>query len=106
MEHKVATFDELPEAGMFPVEAEGVDLLLCRHADGTVSAFRDRCTHADVALSGGECVEGRLTCPAHGAEFDSKTGRVLCMPAVKPLKSYPTRVVGGAVLVTLENIDR
>ena len=101
MEHKAARLEDIPVDGMLAVEVGDVALVLFRQVDGTVLAFRDRCTHADVAISGGECAAGKVTCPAHGAEFDTRTGKALCMPAVKPLKSFNVRVLDGEVHVEL-----
>ena len=48
------------------------------------------CGHIRVAilrLSEGD-VQGRVTCPWHGADFDLKTGAVLGPPAQKGVPSY------------------
>lgn len=45
----------------------------------------------------------QIECPRHGARFDVTTGKVMRLPAVRPIRSYPTRVVGGEVEVELED---
>lgn len=77
------------------------DIVVFRHPDGSFSALEDRCSHADVALSQGAFESGTIECMAHGAKFDAKTGKNLCMPAVKPVRSFRVKVVNGNVVVIL-----
>ena len=66
-------------------------------ADGEVYAFDDACTHAQCSLAGGE-VEGRsVVCPCHLGAFDIATGAVLSGPPRRALRSYPARIVDGAL---------
>jgi len=44
----------------------------------------------------------RIVCPLHGGSFDVASGCALGSPAMKRLKSYPTRIVGGMIEVALE----
>lgn len=41
----------------------------------------------------------RIECPRHGAQFDVRTGKVLALPAVRPVRSYKTRVENGEIEV-------
>jgi nitrite reductase/ring-hydroxylating ferredoxin subunit len=68
---------------------------------GEFYATSDTCTHDEASLSDGELFGHVVECPLHGARFDVRTGRALSLPAVYPVKSYPTRVVDGAVEVEL-----
>ena len=72
--------------------------------DGEYMAIDDLCTHAEASLADGAAYKddkGRcvVECPWHGAQFDCKTGAALTLPAVAPVKSYPTRVEGDSVEV-------
>ena len=69
-----------------------------------VYVIGDRCSHADVSLSGGD-VDARactVECPKHGSEFDLRTGAPLSLPAVRPVPTYVATVSGGDVLVDLD----
>ena len=64
---------------------------------GQVYAFDDACTHARCSLAGGE-VEGRaVVCPCHQGRFDVATGAVLGGPPKTALRTYPARLVDGAL---------
>jgi 3-phenylpropionate/trans-cinnamate dioxygenase ferredoxin subunit len=46
--------------------------------------------------------EGPLTgmaieCPRHGARFDLRTGRPLCMPAVEPIATFEVKIQGNDI---------
>ena len=77
-----------------------LDLVLFLNPDKTISALENRCSHADIELSGGFFEEGEIECPAHGAKFDVKTGKNLCMPAVKPVKAFAVRLEGDNIYLT------
>lgn len=97
---KVATLGELPEGSVLGVEVDGKSVCLA-NCDGEVYAFQDNCSHRDFPLSNGELDpdECAITCEWHGAEFDVRTGRALCLPATKPIAVYEVRLEGGDILV-------
>jgi nitrite reductase/ring-hydroxylating ferredoxin subunit len=67
-----------------------------------VHALGEQCSHEAASLAEGQVLEGRcVECPMHGARFDLRTGRALCLPAVRPVKVYPVRVTQGRVEVKL-----
>jgi 3-phenylpropionate/trans-cinnamate dioxygenase ferredoxin subunit len=64
-----------------------------------IYAILDVCTHDDGPLAEG-LVEGcAIECPRHGAKFDLRTGAVVCMPAVTPIRTFPVRVNGQNIEV-------
>lgn len=71
------------------------------NVSGEYYAIEDRCTHADVALSGGEIDLStcQITCPKHGAEFDIKSGRALSPPAVVPVMTFDVREQDGDIQI-------
>jgi 3-phenylpropionate/trans-cinnamate dioxygenase ferredoxin subunit len=85
------------------VEVDGKRLAVCRTAepcgDGEWFVIADVCTHDGGALDQGELIGCEIECPRHGARFDVTTGKVKRLPAVRPVKSYPSRVVDGRVEV-------
>jgi 3-phenylpropionate/trans-cinnamate dioxygenase ferredoxin subunit len=81
------------------VESGGRRIALCHTADGAFHAIDDVCTHDGGPLDQGILDGNKIECPRHGARFDVVTGRALTLPAVRPVKTYATRVTDGAVEV-------
>jgi nitrite reductase/ring-hydroxylating ferredoxin subunit len=79
------------------------DVAVCVYnVEGEFYATQDTCTHAEASLSEGELFDDVVTCPLHGAEFNVKTGEVLCFPATFPLATYPVKVEDDQVKVLVE----
>ena len=97
----VAQVSEVPPGQARVFEVEGLSLALC-NVSGTFYAIDNLCTHDDGPLGSGQLLGTAIECPRHGARFDVRTGAVLRMPAVFPVRSYRTRVEGGKVLVEIE----
>jgi phenylpropionate dioxygenase-like ring-hydroxylating dioxygenase large terminal subunit len=65
-----------------PVGAGGRAYVLVRLRPGAeVSAFPARCPHRLVPLSAATVVDGRLTCPSHGWQYDGE-GRCVTIPSL------------------------
>lgn len=64
-------------------------------------ATEDNCSHAQASLAAGDIDldECSVECPYHGSLFDIRSGRVLSLPASRPIKTYPVKVVDDEVLV-------
>ena len=73
-------------------------IAVCNTGDGYY-AISDECTHDGGSLDQGSLDGREIECPRHGARFDVTTGKVVCLPAVRPVQTYPTRVVDGHVEV-------
>jgi 3-phenylpropionate/trans-cinnamate dioxygenase ferredoxin component len=80
------------------VEAGGTQIVLFRHG-GEFFALSAWCSHQRSSLLPGELADGEVECPHHGARFDLRTGKNLCLPAVKPVAVYATKVEAGKVYV-------
>ena len=93
---RVLHSDELEPGKVAVVEVDGKQLAVCRTAevcaDGEFFTIADVCTHDGGALDQGELIGCEIECPRHGARFDVTTGKVKRLPAVRPVKAYPTRV--------------
>ena len=96
----VAKASEIPVGQLKPVEAGGKRLLIC-HTAGGFYAVDDTCTHDDGPLADGWLEGEAIECPRHGARFDVTTGKVLCLPAAVPINSYPVKVEGEEVQVSV-----
>lgn len=67
------------------------------NANGSYYALDDACSHDGGSLDQGELDGVEIECPRHGARFDVTTGKALCLPAVRPVRSYAVRVHDGRV---------
>jgi nitrite reductase/ring-hydroxylating ferredoxin subunit len=59
------------------------------------------CSHQKATMIHGEVTDHELECPLHGARFCLRTGRNLCLPAVKPVRSYPVKVEAGTISIKI-----
>lgn len=59
----------------------------------------DVCTHDSGTLADGEHNGYEIECPRHGARFDIRNGKPLCMPATKPTAVHECRVDANQVFV-------
>lgn len=57
------------------------------------------CTHEAIHLADGLVMENTVECPKHSSIFDFNTGVVETPPACDNLRTYPTRVENGRVLI-------
>jgi 3-phenylpropionate/trans-cinnamate dioxygenase ferredoxin component len=80
------------------VELEDDYVLVIRSISG-FWAIEDRCSHDDNELFGGEVTDNTIKCPRHGAKFDLETGKALCLPAVKAIKSFAVSLEPDGVYV-------
>ncbi len=95
---RVAALDEVPPGSLLGVEV-GEERICLANVEGTVYALADNCSHQEFPLSAGYLEEDQLECAWHGARFDVTDGRALCLPAIRPVKTYEVRVEDGAIYV-------
>ena len=61
------------------------------------------CPECDASLELANVVQGEIiVCPKHGSRFHLPTGRVLSLPAVRPVNTYAVKVEGDEILVSPE----
>jgi 3-phenylpropionate/trans-cinnamate dioxygenase ferredoxin subunit len=96
----VANTTEIPVGQLKAVQVLGKHLLVC-HTESGFYVVDDTCTHDDGPLADGWLEGNAIECPRHGARFDVTDGRVLCLPAAVPIKSYPVRIDGDEIKVNL-----
>jgi 3-phenylpropionate/trans-cinnamate dioxygenase ferredoxin subunit len=101
---KVARLVDLAPGGKKLVEVEGRAIALF-NVDGHVYAIDDICTHDGGPLGEGELVGAEISCPRHGARFDVRTGRPLCMPAIEPVTTHQVELRGDDIYVTVNEND-
>jgi 3-phenylpropionate/trans-cinnamate dioxygenase ferredoxin subunit len=99
---KVAMRSELPSGAKKLVEVEGRAIAVF-NVDGTYHAIDDVCTHDGGPLAEGQLIGCEIECPRHGARFDVRTGRPLCMPAVEPVAVHPIELRGDDIYVAIDD---
>ncbi len=95
---EVARVDAVPEGTGLRVEIDE-DPVAIWNVEGDLYATADTCTHEEASLTEGDLWEEVIECPLHGAQFDVRTGQVLTLPAIFPLRTYPIRVQDGVIYV-------
>jgi 3-phenylpropionate/trans-cinnamate dioxygenase ferredoxin component len=95
---KVGTVNSLKPGEKTVVELEGVPIALY-NVNGTYYATEDVCTHDGGPLADGELKGYEIICPRHGARFDVRTGKALCMPAFTPVNTYPVTIQGNDIFI-------
>jgi 3-phenylpropionate/trans-cinnamate dioxygenase ferredoxin component len=98
---KVCALAEVPDEGSLAVEVEDTPVAVVRIGDD-VYALRDVCSHAEVALSEGDVYDHTIECWLHGSCFDVRTGKPTNPPATAPVPTYPVKIEGDDVYVSLK----
>jgi nitrite reductase/ring-hydroxylating ferredoxin subunit/DMSO/TMAO reductase YedYZ heme-binding membrane subunit len=96
---EVCAFDSIPEGRARVVAVQGERLAVFRH-QGTVHALSNVCRHQNGPLGEGKIVNGCVTCPWHGYQYDPATG-VSPPPYHDRVETYPAQVLDGKVLVRI-----
>ena len=101
-ELEVCPLEELPP-GSVKIVRSGELALGVYNLNGEQYEIEDRCSHDDGPLAEGDfdAEEGYAVCPRHGAHIDIRTGAALTLPAVLPVETFPVRVDGGMIKVTV-----
>ena len=93
--------DDVLPGGALRVIAEGTPIAIF-NVHGELYAIADTCTHEEFSLADGEMVDDyTVECALHGAQFDIRTGRALCLPATLPEDTYPVWIEDGALKIEL-----
>jgi 3-phenylpropionate/trans-cinnamate dioxygenase ferredoxin subunit len=97
---RVAIASEISEGDKRVYSISGKRILIC-HTEGSFYAIDDRCTHDNGPLGEGEMFDTQVECPRHGARFDLKTGKALCLPAVGAVSTYDIEIRDGEIWIGL-----
>ena len=97
---KVASVSELADDAKLLVEADDRLVIVSRFGD-EYFCIDDICTHDGGTLSDGEHEGCEIACPRHGAKFDMRTGKALCMTATQDTASHEVKVDGDDILVKI-----
>lgn len=88
---RVAKVTELADGDRKSIFVDDLPALLVRLGDDYV-AIEDVCSHDGQPLTDGPIANGAISCPRHGARFDLRTGKPLCMPATSPVQTFAVEV--------------
>jgi nitrite reductase/ring-hydroxylating ferredoxin subunit len=101
--HKIATVQQLNDAGRVIAKVGGRQIAVFKTIDG-IFAINNRCPHEGYPLIEGT-LQGNCTlaCNWHGWTFDLKTGQAL--QGRDAVRTYPVKVKGVAVYVDLAPPD-
>ncbi|MEI7989426.1 MAG: non-heme iron oxygenase ferredoxin subunit [Chloroflexota bacterium] len=97
---EIADTDEIHDGDRLVFEIDNQPIIIFR-ASGKLYAISGVCSHENESLEDGDLEETKITCPAHGARFDIRDGRVLTLPAVVSLQTYPIREADGTIEIGL-----
>ena len=76
-------------------------LAVC-NVDNNLYCIEDVGTHDFASFETSDLDGNEIECPRHGARFDVTDGRVTCMPAVVPVKTYPVRIENGEIHIQVD----
>ena len=96
----LAALDALWDGAGMAVHAGGVEVALFRIGDA-VYATDNLCTHGHARLCEGFIDGHDIECPLHQGRFDVRTGTATGAPATEALKTWPVRIEGGRVFISL-----
>lgn len=90
----------IQDGEMLRLDLDGSAVVLAR-VDGELYAFRAACTHYGGPLDKGVLKGHTVMCPWHHACFDIRSGLRLEPPALNDLPTYPIRMEGREVVITI-----
>ncbi len=99
---KVANCAEVAPGEKKLVDVAGRAIALF-NVEGTFYAIDDVCTHDGGPLAEGDLSGSAIECPRHGARFDVRTGKPLCMPAIEPVATHQVVVQGDEVFLLIQD---
>ena len=92
---KVLALAALPDGGVEPVVADGLDVALFRRGD-EIFAIGNECAHKGGNLCDGRVEGDIVTCPLHGWEFDLRSGACMTIPG-ESVPGFVASVEDGAI---------
>jgi 3-phenylpropionate/trans-cinnamate dioxygenase ferredoxin component len=96
----IAGTNEIAVGGRKSVVVDDLPALLLRIGD-EYFCIEDTCTHDGQAMTNGEVHDHEITCPRHGARFDIRTGKALCMPATEPVQTFELEIREDGIFARL-----
>ena len=98
----VADAQDIEEKDFSTFVVNGISIAICRFRN-EYFAIENSCSHALSTFNDGRLRGYRITCPLHGATFDIRDGSATGLPATKPIRSFPLRIINGVIEVNLSS---
>jgi 3-phenylpropionate/trans-cinnamate dioxygenase ferredoxin subunit len=99
---RVAATNDIPPGGRLSILVDDLPSLLIRVGD-EFFVVEDVCSHDGQPLTNGVIDGCSIICPRHGAKFDLRTGKPLCMPAIEPISTFEVQVRDGDIYVRTQS---
>ncbi len=93
--------DDVDAEDLIRFDYDGQSYAIYRSPDDQYFATSDICTHEFAHLSDGLVMDEVIECPKHNGRFNYKTGAPLGAPVCVNLKTYPVKVEGGKVFISV-----
>ena len=97
---ELCSADEVAVGTALKVETNGLTLAVF-NVDGEYYVTDDLCTHGPGSLSEGYIECDVVECNFHNGQFNIRTGEVVSPPCMNPIKTYPTKVENGKVVIEI-----
>ena len=96
-----AALDDVPADDVIGVSVAGREVALYS-VEGSVYATDNICTHGHARLCEGFLEGHEIECPLHQGKFDVRNGAPTCAPVTEAIRSYPVKIEGGRVFLSLD----
>lgn len=99
--HIIASCEDIEDGDGIVVEVENREIAVFR-CGRNYYATDNYCTHARAPLVDGYLDGKVIECPLHQGRFDIRDGKVLCSPPIKPLTTYPVRIINDSIQIRVD----
>jgi nitrite reductase/ring-hydroxylating ferredoxin subunit len=94
---RACSVESIPESRAKVITMGSERIAVFKH-QGKVSALSNVCRHQNGPLGEGRIIDGCVTCPWHGYQYDPETG-VSPPPFDDRVATFPVKIIGGDVWV-------
>ena len=98
---EVCATDDIDEEDVIRFDHAGRTFAIYRSPEDTYHATDGLCTHEKIHLADGLVIDHIIECPKHNGRFSYKTGQAKGAPVCVNLKTYPVKVDGGSVFISI-----
>ncbi len=98
---EVCAVDDIDEEDVIRFDHAGRTFAIYRSPEDTYHATDGLCTHEKIHLADGLVMDHIIECPKHNGRFNYKTGEAKGAPVCVDLRTYPVKVEGGTVFISV-----
>jgi 3-phenylpropionate/trans-cinnamate dioxygenase ferredoxin component len=98
---EVCGVDDIVPEDVHRFDHAGQTFAVYRSPDDKYYATDGLCTHETVHLADGLVMDTIIECPKHNGRLDDRTGEAKCAPLCINLRTYPVRVEGMKIFISL-----